>query len=54
MQIQLGADWGGGHTRTEGNWKSGLFELSCGHEVLFTVMNKSHSQILNELFPRRG
>ncbi len=39
---------------TEGNWKSGLFELSCGHEVLFTVMNKPHSQIINELFPRRG
>lgn len=51
-QIQLGDWWG--PDGTEGNWKSGLFELSCGHEVLFTVMNKPHSQIINELFPRRG
>lgn len=50
----IGGWLGRGQTRTEGNWKSGLFELSCGHEVLFTVMNKPHSQILNELFPRRG
>lgn len=49
-------NWGtdGGQDGTEGNLNIGLFELSCGHEVLFTVMNKPHSQIINELFPWRG